>query len=218
MLSRSAQGVYWMSRYLGRAEHLCRLLRLQTEALVDRPIREIHLGWIRIYNTVSQRPRGGSLEPLDTDDFALADSYTLADHLTFDRLNPNSVWSCFYLGRENARQMRHCISAEMWTYLNLDYLQFRNLTMPDVWSAARESFYADVEAEINTFIGVAASTMYRDERYHFMQLGRFIERAQLSASLFLAQLYADNIAMEYAEEDWTTLLRLNHAFQAYNSR
>ena len=96
MLSRSAQWVYWMSRYLGRAEYLCRLLRLQTEALVDRPLREIHLGWIRIYNTVSQRPPGGRLEALDTDDFALADSYTLADHLTFDRFNPNSVWSCFY--------------------------------------------------------------------------------------------------------------------------
>ena len=63
MLSRSAQGVYWMSRYLGRAEHLCRLLRLQTEALVDRPLREIHLGWIRIYNTVSQRRPEGDLRP-----------------------------------------------------------------------------------------------------------------------------------------------------------
>ena len=60
--------------------------------------------------------------------------------------------------------------------------------------------------------------MYRDERYHFMQLGRFIERAQLSASLFLAQLASDQATAEYAEEDWTTLLRLYHAFQAYNGR
>ena len=51
-----------------------------------------------------------------------------------------------------------------------------------------------------------------------MQLGRFIERAQLSASLFLAQLASDQATLEYAEEDWTTLLRLYHAFQAYNSR
>ena len=186
MLSRSAQGVYWMSRYLGRADHLCRLLRLQTEALVDRPVREINLGWSRIYNSISEQPPGGVLVAIDNDDFALADSYTLADHLTFERSNLNSVWSCFTMGRENARQMRHCINAEMWTCLNLAYLRLRNLTVSDIWAASPESFYADVEAEINTFVGVAASTMYRDKRYHFMQLGRFIERVQLSASLFLA--------------------------------
>jgi uncharacterized alpha-E superfamily protein len=138
--------------------------------------------------------------------------------LTFDRSNPVSVWSSFALGRENARQMRHCISEEMWTSLNLAYLRFRNLEIQDIWVASPESFYADVVAEIDTFVGVAASSMYRDERYHFMQLGRFIERAQLSSSLFLAQLVADKVNMEYAEEDWTTLLRLYHALQAYSSR
>ena len=218
MLSRSAQGVYWMSRYLARAEHLCGLLRLQTEALVDRPIGEIHLGWKRIYDSLRQQPPGGSLELHHNDAFTLADSYTLADHLTFERSNPGSMWSCFALGRENARQMRHYISAEMWACLNLAYLRLRNLAMTDIWATSPESFYAGVAAEIDTFSGVAASTMYRDERYHFMQLGRFIERAQLSASLFLAQLASDEATLECAEEDWTTLLRLYHAFQAYNSR
>ena len=207
-----------MGRHLERAEHLCRLLRLQAQALVDRPAQEIHLGWTRIYDSMYLQPPGGSLGPVDNDDYTLADSYTLADHLTFDRSNPVSVWSSFALGRENARQMRHCISEEMWTSLNLAYLRFRNLEIQDIWVASPESFYADVVAEIDTFVGVAASSMYRDERYHFMQLGRFIERAQLSSSLFLTQLAADRVNMEYAEEDWTTLLRLYHALQAYSSR
>ena len=56
MLSRSAQGLYWMGRYLERAEHLCRLLRLQTEALVDRPVREIYFGWKRIYGSMNRQP------------------------------------------------------------------------------------------------------------------------------------------------------------------
>ena len=103
MLSRSAQGLYWMGRYLERAEFLCRLLRPQTEALVDRPIREIHFGWTRIYNCLNRAPPGGSLEPLGSDELALADSYTLADDLTFERSNPDSVWSCFAMGRENTR-------------------------------------------------------------------------------------------------------------------
>ena len=110
MLSRSAQSLYWMGRYLERAAHLCRLLRLQAEALVDRPIREIYFGWSRIYMSLSRQPLGGSIELLGSDDYTLADSYTLADDLTFERSNPDSVWGCFSLGRENARQMRHCIS------------------------------------------------------------------------------------------------------------
>ena len=56
MLSRSAQGLYWMGRYLERAEHLCRLLRLQTKALVDRPVREIYFGWKRIYGSMYRQP------------------------------------------------------------------------------------------------------------------------------------------------------------------
>ena len=98
MLSRSAYGLYWMGRYLERAEFLCRLLRLQTEALVDRPIREIHVGWFRIYGGIDREPPGGSLEMLDNDEFTLADSYTLADDLTFERSNPDSVWKLFRHG------------------------------------------------------------------------------------------------------------------------
>ena len=142
-----------MSRYLERADHLCRLLRLQTEALVDRPIREIHFGWSRIYRSLDRRPPGGSLELLDSDDYTLADSYTLADDLTFERSNPSSVWSCFALGRENARQMRQCINADMWSCLNLAYLRFQKLGIQDIWTTSPESFYAETAAEIDTSRG-----------------------------------------------------------------
>ena len=130
LLARSAQGLYWMGRYLERAEHLCRLLRFQVEALVDRPIREIYFGWSRIYMSMNRRPPGGSITMVGNDDFTLADSYTLADDLTFERTNPDSIWNCFSLGRENARQMRHCISGEMWTCLNLAYLRLRGTGHP----------------------------------------------------------------------------------------
>ena len=216
MLARSAQGLYWMGRYLERAEFLCRLLRLQTEALVDRPIREIHFGWTRIYNGINREPPGGSLEPLDSDELTLADSYTLADDLTFERTNPNSVWSCFAVGRENARQMRHCISGELWTSLNLAYLRIQKLSIQDIWLTSPEGFYAETAAQMNTFAGVAGATMYRDEGWRFMQLGRVIERAQLSTSLFLSQLDADSQAEEFSDADWTSLLRVYHAVEVYN--
>ena len=217
MLSRSAQGLYWMGRYLERAQHLCRLLQLQTEALVDRPVREIYFGWRRIYTSMGLQPPGGRLVLDHDDDFTLADSYTLADDLTFERSNPGSVWCCLALGRENARQMRHCISAEMWTSLNLAYLRIQNLGIQDIWTSP-ESFYAETAAEIDTFSGVALTTMYRDDRWSFMQLGRFIERALLSATLLLAHLSAGTTNKEDSDDDWTSLLRAYDAFEAYSRR
>ena len=240
MLSRSAQGLYWMGRYLERADHLSRLLQLQTGALVDRSVSEIYGGWRRIYGSLNRVPPGGSLEMAGDDpggasqfqgtgttngqsqtaqrmgdDFTLADSFTLADDLTFERANPGSMWSCFALGRENARQMRNCISAEMWRSLNLTYLKLQQISILDIWNASPESFYMQTAEDIETFVGVAAATMYRDEGWHFMQLGRFLERSQLASSLLLAQLEEDEQPTEHTESDWMTLLRVFHAQEAY---
>ncbi len=218
MLARSAQGLYWMSRYLERAEQLARMLRMQTEALVDRPVREIHFGWTRMYGCLGRQPPWGELEMLDDDDFTLADSYTLADDLTFERANPCSVWTCFALGRENARQMRQCISAEMWTGLNLAYLIIQRSTIEDIWILSPERFYAQTATSINTFAGVAAATMYRGEGWNFMQLEHYVERAQSLSNLLLAQIAAADSIDDSSEADWTSLLRLQHAFEAYSRR
>ena len=249
MLARSAQGLYWMGRYLERAAHLCRQLQLQTAALADRSIPEIYAGWNRIYGSLHRQPPGGSLawfyngigggddiggddigggiapaqgqgqgqgQGDPGDDYTLADSFALADDLTFERSNPGSVWSCFAQGRENARQMRHCISAEMWTSLNLAYLRIQQVRITDIWMASPESFYAATSADIDTFMGVAAATMYRGEGWHFMQLGRFVERAQQVAAVLLAQTDADmGASVEQSESDWVTLLRAHHAYEEY---
>ena len=216
MLSRSAQGLYWMARYLERTSHLCRLLQLQVEALVDRPLPEIHFGWRRIYASLNRQPLvGGDLEADESDDVTLADSYTLAGDLTFERSNPDSIRSSFAQGRENARQMRHCISAGMWTCLNLAWLRMRALEIEDIWKVSPENFYARTTQEIDTFIGVAETTMYRDEGWRFMRLGRFIECAQLLAALLLAQLDTVRARDEAVGPDWTSLLRACRAFDAY---
>ena len=101
----------------------------------------------------------GATRGFTTGCYTLADSYTLADDLTFERANPDSVWNNFFKARENARQMRHCISAEMWTCLNLAYLRIGTLRIEDIWKAAPENFYADVAHDVDTVSGVAESTM-----------------------------------------------------------
>ena len=216
MLSRSAQGLYWMGRYLERAGQLCRLLQLQVEALVDRPVSEIHFGWRRLYSVLDREPPfGAEFEVDENDDFTLADSYTLAGDLTFERSNVESVRGCFALGRENARQMRHCISGEMWTCLNLAWLRIRDLEIEDIWKVSPENFYVRTTREIDTFVGVADATMYRDEGWCFMQLGRFVERTQLQVALLLAQLATGRALVDGSDAGWTSLLRACQAFDAY---
>ncbi len=218
MLSRTAQGIYWMGRYLERANFMCRLLRSQADALVDRPIREIHFGWRRIYTAIDRQPLGGILHLHPMDDYNLVDAYFLADELTFERSNPESLLSCFENGRENARQMRHCISDEMWTSLNTEYLRIQNLEMPDIWHSSPSTFYSRVSAAIDMFSGVATATMYRDEGWHFWRFGQFIERLQFACSLLLAQQRLQKSALDYDESDWGSLLRVFHALDVYERR
>jgi uncharacterized alpha-E superfamily protein len=196
---------------------MCRLLQLQTEALVDRPARDIYVGWRRLYGALRRIPPGGILAVADTDDFTLADSYPLAGDLTFERSNPDSVWNCFSQGRENARQMRHCISAEMWQSINLAFLRLRDMDIEDIWTLP-EGFYAGLAAETDAFDGAAQATMYRDEGWSFLRLGGFIERAQFAPSILLQQLAIDGESDGYAEEDWSSLLEASHALEVYNRR
>lgn len=216
MLSRSAEGLYWMGRSFERVSHLSRLLRIQTESLVDRPLREIHFGWRRIYESLHRRPPGGALHLHRSDSYTLADAYTLADNLTFEPANPDSIRNCLAASRENARQMRHCLSAQMWTEINRCYLKMKGVEISDIWISSPESFYAEAAADIDTLTGVAAATLYRDERWLFLRLGRFVERTQLCASLLAAQIDASRFFEAGAETDWTGLLRVYYAFDAYN--
>ncbi len=180
-----------MGRYLERASHLSRLLKQQTESLVDSPPRDIYFGWHRIYGALEREPVSGALQ-LD------------------------SIRSCFVQGRENARQMRHHISAEMWTCLNQSYLRIQNMEIQDIWPRSPENFYAETATQIDTFRGVTSSTLYRDDAWHFVQLGNYVERLQLSSSLLMAQIAAVRLFEVPADAYWTSLLRHYHAFEAYN--
>ncbi len=104
----------------------------------------------------------------------------------------------------------------MWRRLNLAYLRIRNLEIEDIWPALPEDFYAGIIAGTDAFAGAATATMYRDEGWRFLQLGRFVERAQFLPALLLEQMAIDAWDGEYAEGDWTSLLRICHALEAYD--
>ncbi len=114
MLSRNAQGLYWMGRYLERAQHGCHLLAEQFIIIEDRPVEQIDQSWRRLYLAVGRTPLGGHLEPPpDDEDFMLADAYTLADDLTFEPGNSDAIRNCVAAARESARQVRNVIPDKM---------------------------------------------------------------------------------------------------------
>lgn len=218
MLSRSAQNLYWMGRYLERAEHLGRLMEIQVGSLIDRPIEEILRGFRRIYSHIGAKPPiGGIGETSQGEDHTIADSYTLVDDLTFEEGNNYSIWHCFALGREGARQIRHCVSSEMWLCLNLAYLRIQERKMQDIWLSAPEQFFAEVVRDINTFSGVASSNMYRNEGWQFLLLGRVVEHVILMSSLLSehSREFDESNGDEFNEYEWSNLLNCYQADEEY---
>ena len=154
MLSRSAQGLYWIGRYLERAQHGCRLLTDQFETLKDRSVEEIELSWRRLYAAVDRVPLGGGLgSNLGDDQFMLVDAFTLAHDLTFESNNPDAIRSCLGTARENARQVRNTINDELWACLNVPFLEMRGVGIEDIWKDHPGEFYLSTEKAIETFSG-----------------------------------------------------------------
>ena len=216
MLARVADSFYWMNRYLERGEYIARLIGLQLERLPSSPARDIAEGWRRLFRSLNARPPGadtyGSAE--DEDDFLFADGYTLTDYLTFEAANPGSIVFCLTAARENARQVRDAISNAVWSSLNREYLRLQETALVDIWRRDPAMLYRDIIQAVQLFDGICASTMRRDAGWHFMRLGRFIERVQLVGSLLEAHCDA---AQDPAEEkgDWIGLLWACDAFEAY---
>lgn len=173
MLSRIADHLYWMSRYLERAEHTARLIDVHLNLSLDQSIgvagqRRLLL----LRSLVTPEPAAG-----------VADDYRLAELLTFDRTNTNSIVSCVAAARENARQMREQISSEMWEQLNLLFLAVNTTQMSQIWVNQPHEFYHRVKVGSHLFQGITDSTMSHGQGWHFIQLGRFLERAMAIAQL-----------------------------------
>ncbi len=215
MLSTTANGLYWLSRYLERAEFTTRLLSVQFEALEDLTVEEIDESWKRLYGTMRQEPVGGFQSNLGEELFMLTDSFTLTDELTFDLDNSNSICSCIAAGRENARVVRNVIGSEMWSRLNAIHLDLQSVDLFAIWKDQPRKFFLRLEDDFRTLSGITDHTMYRDHGWHFTQLGRFIERVQMVAALLNAQVSIDRNSRNFNESSWLSILKVCEARVAY---
>lgn len=217
MLSRVADSLYWMSRYLERAEHTTRLLDVNLNLMLDEPTTIADRRWQRVLQALGA-PRKIQFQ---------GDAISLARRLTFDSTNAASVLGCIISARENARHVREQISTEMWQRLNSLYLQ---VTRPEMQSDMHAEallqnegpieFLQQVMEAVHQFQGVTDSTMSHGEGWHFIQVGRFMERASATAMLLEAyqpELWALGDLLPDSNEylEWMGLLRSATAFEAY---
>jgi uncharacterized alpha-E superfamily protein len=208
MLSRVADNLYWMSRYLERAEHTTRLIDVTLNLLLDQSVRTAESRWAVALASMN-------LSPMDT-----SDAYQVTRMLTFDVKNKSSIVASINYARENARQVREQISSEMWMQLNRLYLQSRNTHINDIWNSGPHEFFRQVKEAIHLFQGISDSTMSHGEGWRFIQIGRFIERASATAALLDAHFSGLSGAQtsmgdqgDYLE--WVGLLKSCTAFEAY---
>jgi uncharacterized alpha-E superfamily protein len=210
MLSRVADNLYWMSRYLERAEHISRLIAVKLEATIEQSKDESDTSWRRVMAALSCEQHAVSA----------AESFDFTQALAFDLFNPSSLISSLRLARDNARQVREQISTEMWQHLNRLYLRLVPINLEAHWSDAPALLFRETVEQLHTLEGIAFSTLRHGEVWHFIQLGRYIERAQLVSRLldlhFGAVTRKDTAgaaAPKYV--DWIVLLKFVTAFEAY---
>lgn len=184
MLSRIAESLYWIGRYVERAEDTARITDVNYHHTLEMGASE----------GASAR-RGRHWEALITivgaadrffEEYDVANEETVPPYLTFAASNTNSIVNCLARARENARTMRHQIASEMWEVLNRFYLELRRLqeeagdaSVVGVENA--HNFYQSVKEFSHLFQGITDSTMPREEGWYFLQAGKFLERAEKTA-------------------------------------
>lgn len=210
MLSRVADHLYWMSRYLERAEHLARVLDINLQRSLEQSASQAAKRWDRVV-------RAMRITELKV---PLVDPMPIARALAFDPSVPESIVSCISGARDNARNVRQQLSSEMWEQINMVYLRVRKAAKEDPGLAELHAFFREVKSGSHLFEGITSSTMTHDEGYYFVQVGRFIERAQATAALLDATLSDLATRAEAAPEigdyyEWICLLKSCTAFEAY---
>jgi uncharacterized alpha-E superfamily protein len=215
MLSRVADAIYWMSRFVERAENVARFISVNLHLSLDLP-GEADQQWLPLVVTT-----GDQKEFFER--YASPTKLNVIQFLTFDRRNPNSILSCLFAARENARSAREIISLEMWEHINRFYLVLKDGAGVQAALENPYEFYEQIRVSGQQFMGVTDATMTHGEPWHFCRLGRSIERADktsriLDVKYFLLLPSLQDVGTPYDDIQWSALLRSASAFEMYRQR
>ncbi len=215
MLSRVAHSLYWMSRYIERAENVARLLDVNLQFVTDfQDIAHSKL------NTWESLILSSGDEELFAKHYETPDSRTVTEFLAFDLRNPGSILACVFSARENARMIRDQISLEMWETINELYLFLKSQSTAAVWSAGPQEFFAKINRASHLFQGLTSSTYSRSEGWEFLEFGKYIERADKTTRILDVKYHillpnATDVGGALDTAQWQAVLRSASALEAY---
>ena len=213
MLSRTADHLFWMSRYSERAENLARLLDVTYQmALVPQDDDAARRNWNAVITL-------NSLEK----DFAATgrtpSAEAVLEFMVTDEGNPASIRTCLRLARENAHAVRGSMTAEMWETMNSTWIELRGKSFATIVASGVAEFFEWVKERASLFRGATFGTMLQDEAFHFIRIGVLLERADNTARLLdvkyhgLAARDAEGTARDFYQ--WAAVLRSLSAFEVY---
>jgi uncharacterized alpha-E superfamily protein len=211
LLSRVAESVYWMARYIERADNVARFIDVNHNLTLDLPHGD-HDQWQPIVDTTGDRAT--FLER-----YGQATQQSAMQFLAFDAENPNSIHSCVLAARENARSVRETISSEMWQQINTLYLLITSESRRATPSSLPD-FCHNVRMACHLFQGITDVTMSHNEAWHFMRLGRKLERADkttrlLDVKYFILLPSVADVGTPYDDIQWTAVLKSVGGFEMY---
>lgn len=212
MLSRVADAVYWMSRYIERAENVARFVDVN---------QSISLGGVSQWAPLIFASGDESLFGRLYGDFSTAN---VLQFLLFDEKNPNSVLSCLIKARENARTIRDIISVSMWEAINRFYLKVREgARMPNAVVTHPAVFLERVKRGSHEVIGVMEATMSHGEAWNFARIGRLLERADktsriLDVKYFILLPPSSAVGSTFDVVQWSALLESTSGLHMYRKR
>lgn len=217
MLSRVANSLYWMSRYLERAENTARIADASLQLLLDfRDLDDDRLArhWTPIVQSLGEEERFQALYPK-------AGGQAVTEFLVFRPDNPNSIVSAIAQARENARVVRDQITADTWEEINRLHLFLRSGQARRLWQSAPDEFFSEIKRSSLYLQGLMLATVPQTETWHFLQTGKYLERADKTTRLLdvrhqsLPARGRPGMLNENDALEWVGVLRSCSGLEAY---
>ena len=212
MLSRTADHLFWMSRYIERAENLARLLDVTWQmSMVPQSVEAANQNWHAIIAL-------NSLEEAFAAKYREVNAENVLRFMVRDPDNYSSIYSCLRLCRENAHAVRGTVTTEMWETLNFTWLEIKDRSYEDISANGIGEFFEWVKMRSHLSRGVTIGTLLQDEAYHFIRLGTLLERADNTARILDFKYHVLSHNGEEGATDfyqWGALLRSVSAFEVY---
>lgn len=215
MLSRVADAIYWMCRYIERAENIARFTDVNHNLMLDLAMAP-EIQWEPLVTVTGD-------EKVFHGRYTESTAENVIRFLTFDTDYPHSILSCLRAARENARQVREIISSEMWEQVNRLYLMVAESARGMKIADLSHRFFEEIKLGSHLFTGLTEVTMSHGEPWHFARLGRVLERADKTSRILDVKYYVllprvDYVNTPYDNIQWAALLKSVSGLEMYRKQ